>query len=93
MLPAIIGGGFLIADGIITPPISVSSAIEGLRAINPEINTVPIVIAILVMLFTIQQFGTNFIGKFFGPVMVFWFTTIGVFGLLRKQMDIRKDKD
>lgn len=82
MLPAIIGGGFLIADGIITPPISVSSAIEGLRAINPEINTVPIVIAILVMLFTIQQFGTNFIGKFFGPVMVFWFTTIGVFGLL-----------
>ncbi len=82
LFPAIIGGGFLLADGIITPPISVSSAIEGLKAINPEINTVPIVIAILVMLFTIQQFGTNFIGKFFGPVMVFWFTTIGVFGLL-----------
>lgn len=67
---AIIGGSFLIADGIITPSISVASAIEGMRATYPEINTVPIVIAIIIGLFVIQQFGTQQIGKFFGPVMV-----------------------
>ena len=83
---AIIGGSFLVADGIITPPISVASAVEGLRAIYPGIQTVPIVIAIIIALFLIQQFGTQQIGKFFGPVMVVWFTfigTIGVMALLR----------
>ncbi len=79
---AIIGGSFLVADGIITPPISVASAIEGLRAINPHINTVPIVIAILILLFTIQQFGTQQIGKIFGPIMMIWFTFIGVIGAM-----------
>ena len=78
--PAIIGGAALLADGIITPPISVSSAIEGLRIFNPGIPTVPIVIAILTALFIIQQFGTKFIGQFFGPMMLIWFTMIGVLG-------------
>lgn len=81
LIPAIIGGSALLADGIITPPISIASAIEGLRAFNPQINTVPIVIAILIMLFTIQQFGTNFIGKFFGPMMLIWFSMLGILGI------------
>lgn len=79
--PAIIGGSALLADGIITPPISVSSAIEGLRIYNPEIPTVPIVIAILTALFFIQQFGTKFVGNFFGPIMLVWFSTIAVLGV------------
>ncbi|MGB3948505.1 MAG: KUP/HAK/KT family potassium transporter [Bacteroidia bacterium] len=80
MYPAVIGGSTLLADGIITPPISVASAIEGLRVVNPEIQTIPIVIAILVALFTIQQFGTKFIGKFFGPAMLVWFLMLSVLG-------------
>lgn len=56
IVPAIIGGSALLADGIITPPISVSSAVEGLRIFKPDIPTVPIVISILFVLFTIQQF-------------------------------------
>ncbi len=80
MIPAIIGGSALLADGIITPPISVSSAVEGIRTYFPTINTVPIVIAILVMLFTIQQFGTKIVGKFFAPMMLLWFGMLGVLG-------------
>ncbi|MCX6290872.1 MAG: KUP/HAK/KT family potassium transporter [Bacteroidetes bacterium] len=79
--PAVIGGSALLADGIITPPISVSSAIEGLRVLNANIPTVPIVISILTALFIIQQFGTKFVGKFFGPIMLVWFSTIGILGL------------
>src|SRR6187455_2763986 len=63
IVPAIIGGSALLADGIITPPISVSAAVEGLRFFDTKLNTVPIVIGILCALFFIQQFGTNFIGK------------------------------
>ena len=77
--PAIIGCASLIADGFITPPISVSSAIEGLANLGvrhgidfSHINTVPIVLVILVALFVIQQFGTNFVGKAFGPIMLLW---------------------
>ncbi len=81
LVPAIIGGSALLADGIITPPISVSSAIEGLKVYNAELNTVPIVIGILCALFFIQQFGTAFIGKFFGPLMSIWFLMIGVLGV------------
>jgi len=83
MYPAIIGGSTLLADGIITPPISVSAAVEGLRDINPNISTVPIVIVILTGLFVVQQFGTKSIGKFFGPVMLVWFLMLGFFGALR----------
>lgn len=81
LVPAIIGGSALLADGIITPPISVSAAIEGLRFFNAELNTVPIVIGILCALFFIQQFGTNFIGKFFGPLMMIWFIMLGSLGI------------
>ncbi len=83
IVPAIIGGSALLADGIITPPISVSAAIEGLRFFKPELNTVPIVIGILCGLFFIQQFGTSFIGKFFGPLMTVWFLMLGILGVYR----------
>jgi KUP system potassium uptake protein len=79
--PAIIGGSALLADGLITPSISVSSAIEGLRYFDPDIPTVPIVISIIFVLFFIQQFGTSFIGKFFGPVMLAWFLMLGLLGI------------
>ncbi len=78
---AIIGGSTLLADGIITPSITVVSSIEGLKLINPAIQVVPIVIIILTVLFTIQQFGTDYIGKFFGPVMVLWFLMLGILGI------------
>jgi len=80
--PAIIGCCTLIADGFITPAISVSSAIEGLRIFSPEIPTVSIVIAIMVALFLFQQFGTSVVGKTFGPIMLIWFTTIAIFGTI-----------
>lgn len=79
---AMAGAAFLMADGIITPPISVASAIEGLQAIDPHIPTEGIVIGILVLLFAFQQFGTNKIGKVFGPVMIVWFTFIGIIGAM-----------
>jgi KUP system potassium uptake protein len=81
IVPAIIGGSTLLADGLITPPISVSSAIEGLKVLNPEIQTIPIILGIIFLLFAIQQFGTSFIGKFFGPVMLIWFTMLATLGI------------
>jgi KUP system potassium uptake protein len=83
IVPAIIGGGALLADGIITPPISVSSAVEGLRIFNPDIPTVPIVIFILFILFTIQQFGAKLVGKFFAPMMLIWFSMLGILGVIQ----------
>jgi KUP system potassium uptake protein len=80
IVPAIIGGSTLLADGLITPPISVSSAIEGLQVIDPGIHTIPIIVIILFSLFAIQQFGTNFVGRFFGPVMLVWFSMLAVLG-------------
>ena len=80
VIPAMVGGSALLADGIITPPITVSSAIEGLEIIYPGLPTIPIVIAILSGLFIIQQFGTSIVGKAFGPVMWVWFTMIAVLG-------------
>lgn len=79
-IPAIIGGSALLADGIITPPISVSSAIEGLALVYPDIPTVPIVIAILTGLFLVQAFGTSAVGTAFGPIMLVWFTMLAVLG-------------
>ncbi|MBI2269097.1 MAG: KUP/HAK/KT family potassium transporter [Bacteroidetes bacterium] len=81
MFTAVIGGSALLADGIITPPISVASAIEGLRVIKPDIQTVPIVIAIITALFMLQQFGTKFVGRFFGPVMLAWFSMLAILGV------------
>lgn len=83
IVPAIIGGSALLADGIITPPISVSSAVEGLRIFKPDIPTIPIVIAILFVLFTIQQFGTKLVGKFFAPMMLIWFSMLAVLGVIQ----------
>lgn len=80
LVPAIVGGSALLADGIITPPISVAAAVEGLKVFNAELNTVPIVIGIIVVLFLMQQFGTKFLGKFFGPIMLLWFLMLGVLG-------------
>ena len=79
--PAIIGCATLIADGFLTPAISISSAIEGLRFISPEIPTVSIVISIMIALFVFQQFGTGVVGKTFGPIMALWFITIGGVGI------------
>jgi KUP system potassium uptake protein len=84
IFPAIIGCCTLIADGFITPAISVTSAIEGLRTLNPDISEqtiITIVIAILLGLFLFQQFGSSVVGKTFGPVMVVWFLFIGSIGL------------
>lgn len=78
--PAIIGGCALLADGMITPPISVSSAIEGLLILNPDIPTIPIVISIITALFLLQRMGTSIVGKMFGPVMLIWFSMLGVLG-------------
>lgn len=83
IVPAIIGGSALLADGIITPPISVSSAVEGIKTFYPEINTIPIVIGILFVLFTIQQFGTKLVGKFFAPMMLIWFSMLGILGIIQ----------
>lgn len=79
-IPALIGGAALLGEGIITPAISVSSAIEGIKDRFPEINTIPIILSILFALFAIQQFGTNFIGRAFGPVMLLWFGMLAVLG-------------
>ena len=86
VIPAMVGGAALLADGMITPPISVTSAIEGLKQIdafrNIEQQTIVyIVIGILVLLFLIQQFGTNYIGKAFGPMMMVWFLMLAVLGI------------
>lgn len=81
ILPAIIGGCALLADGIITPPISISAAIEGLEPLYPHIPTVGIVIAIIALLFIIQQFGSSTVGKAFGPIMFIWFSMMGVLGV------------
>ena len=86
VFPAMIGGAALLADGMITPPISVTSAIEGLQNIPylHHINVmtiVYIVIGILTVLFFFQQFGTSNIGKAFGPIMFVWFLMLAVLGL------------
>ncbi len=86
-IPAIIGGSSLLADGIITPPISVSSAIEGLRILYPEISTIPIVLGILTFLFVMQGLGTQLVGKAFGPMMLIWFAMLAVLGVINLLSD------
>jgi KUP system potassium uptake protein len=85
VLPAMIGGAALLADGIITPPISITSAVEGLQELPAfkgiEEYIVYIVIVIVAMFFFLQQFGTASIGKFFGPVMFIWFSMLAVLGI------------
>ncbi len=89
--PAIIGAGTLLADGIITPPITVTSAIEGLSMVKglnqhivPGNNLVlEIVLVILYLLFLFQRFGTKVIGGWFGPIMFLWFSMLGITGILQ----------
>lgn len=85
IIPAIIGGGALLADGILTPPVSVTSAIEGLNVLFKirEDVTIAIVITIILGLFLFQRFGTETIGKIFGPIMLIWFLMIGILGLVQ----------
>lgn len=83
IVPAIIGGSLLLAEGIITPPISVSAAVEGLLIFNPDIPTIPIVIVIIFLLFAIQQFGAKIVSRFFSPIMLLWFSMLGILGLLQ----------
>src|SRR5689334_15579442 len=85
VIPAMLGGAALLADGMITPPISVTSAIEGLRNIEgigriEDSTIVYIVIGIISVLFFLQQFGTASIGKMFGPIMFCWFCMLAVLG-------------
>ncbi len=92
VLPAMIGGAALLADGIITPPISITSAIEGLKNI-PALHDISrnvimyIVLVIVASFFFMQQFGTGSIGKMFGPVMLIWFTMIAVLGCIHLMDD------
>ncbi|MBL0153136.1 MAG: KUP/HAK/KT family potassium transporter [Chitinophagaceae bacterium] len=90
---AMIGGAALLADGMITPPISVTSAVEGLKQVPilssiTQTTIIYIVIGILSVLFFIQQFGTAFIGKFFGPVMACWFLMLAVLGFVHISDDL-----
>jgi KUP system potassium uptake protein len=93
-LPAIIGAGTLLADGIITPPISVASAVEGLSGVNGlqnliapgQVLTIGITIGILSLLFFFQQFGTNLIGSSFGPIMLIWFLMLSILGICYIEM-------
>lgn len=85
VIPAMLGGAALLADGMITPPISITSAIEGLKNIPilsdiQQSTIIIIVLCIMVLLFFTQQFGTNSIGKMFGPVMFIWFFMLAVLG-------------
>jgi KUP system potassium uptake protein len=85
VVAAMIGGAALLADGMITPPITITSSIEGLRQIKQlgDLNQQTIIIitlSILVVVFFMQQFGTSSIGKFFGPVMLVWFLMLAVMG-------------
>ena len=90
IIPAMIGGSALLADGMLTPAVTVTSAVEGLQLIpsfnnlfgDNQNNIVIIVICIITILFFIQHFGTDFIGKLFGPIMLLWFCSLTFFGII-----------
>ena len=79
-LLAIIGASTLLADGIITPAITVTTAIEGLESISPNLPVVPITLGIITIIFFVQRFGTESIGKSFGVFMLIWFLLLGMTG-------------
>jgi KUP system potassium uptake protein len=91
VLPAMIGGAALLADGMITPPISITSAVEGLGELpafrNIEEYVVYIVLVILALFFFLQQFGTASIGKLFGPIMFIWFSMLAILGIVHLSDD------
>lgn len=80
VFPAMLGGAALLADGMITPAITISSAIEGLGIFYPQLQTVPIVLVIVAVLFSLQRFGTAVVGRLFGPVMLIWFSMLAILG-------------
>lgn len=90
VIPAMIGGSALLADGMLTPAVTVTSAVEGLKLLpffqdffgNNQSNIVILVIFIIFTLFFIQHIGTEFIGKLFGPIMFLWFSSLAVFGII-----------
>jgi KUP system potassium uptake protein len=91
VIPAMVGGAALLADGIICPPISITSAVEGLKELPTFVNidqyVVYIVLVILAFFFFMQQFGTHSIGKLFGPVMVVWFSMLAILGVVHLSED------
>ncbi|MFC2102035.1 KUP/HAK/KT family potassium transporter [Bacteroidota bacterium] len=80
---AMIGGCTLLSDGVITPAITIVSAVEGLIIINPRIPVVPIALIIITILFFIQKYGTKVVGRSFGPIMLVWFTMLGTLGFVQ----------
>lgn len=96
IIPAIIGGAALLADGVLTPAVTVTTAIEGLRGIpvffdrfgNDQSIIVGITLAILLVLFALQRFGTEFVGKAFGPIMLGWFTFLEIVGVMNFAGDL-----
>jgi len=81
LFPALMGGAAMLSDGMITPPISVCSAIEGLETKYPGLPTMGIALAIISLLFFAQRFGTAAMGKSFGPIMFVWFSVLAILGL------------
>lgn len=78
---AAVGSAALVADGVITPAITVSSAVEGLLVFDPNLPTVLITVAVILGIFLLQQAGTGTIGRFFGPFMLVWFLMLGALGV------------
>ena len=79
---AMLGCAALLADGMITPAISLTASVEGLKSLTDSVPVLPIVIVILAGLFTFQQFGTDKIGKSFGPIMLVWFSMLFILGII-----------
>ncbi|WP_413468600.1 KUP/HAK/KT family potassium transporter [Mesorhizobium muleiense] len=84
LLLGLLGAATLLGDGVLTPAVSVLSAVEGLKVVLPSLSAlvVPVAVVILVGVFVVQRFGTESIARFLGPVMLLWFTTIGLVGIL-----------
>ena len=97
VLPALIGGAAILADGTLTPAVTVTTAIEGLKGmefgagnipVNTQSTVIAITVIILFLLFMIQRMGTSIIGKAFGPIMFIWFTFLGVVGAINMMGDL-----
>ena len=90
VLLGLFGTALLYGDGVITPAISVLSAVEGLKVVQPSLGSyvIPIAVGILVGLFAVQKRGTGAVGKVFGPIMLVWFVTIGALGLAKTLGDL-----
>ncbi|ULG72842.1 KUP/HAK/KT family potassium transporter [Macrococcus brunensis] len=96
IVPAVIGGAALLADGILTPAVTVTSAIEGIQEIpglkdsllSEQKYILAIVITIITLIFFAQRFGTGSIGKIFGPFMLVWFSMLGIFGIFNLTTDL-----